>query len=363
MRGILATGEQTFTEVAPVATDAEFIVRAIADTSGGLLLVTGTYGGGFSLVRSASPASAPPWRYESRESLDGEVAQGPDGTIYFVESDSTSRSVVGLDGETGQTKFRLPIIRTSWWYTYNTDCNHGWTFGNTYPADATSPAIGSDGMAYLELHSETDDWDYEPCGAGTGHQTGRVELMRVTPDGAATYVSLTSFDNSYGLEGMTLGLGVGQVVPGDQGGTLATWTWITRSGETTSGLRGGVHRSTAGCGAGVRPAPWRRASDVWRRRRGLLRRRNRRRGSPTGGRPSYRRNGLECGWVVCAGSCPSGRRLSGGRAVQRGLGFNRRRGHSGWTRIWVLNQRRVLGCRNVVLVRRGWKPLGIRVGR
>jgi hypothetical protein len=67
------------------------------------------------LARFTGPAIALPWRFESSGSLVSDVAQGPDGTIYFVEqaSNSPDRILVGLNGSTGQATFRRPLPTSS----------------------------------------------------------------------------------------------------------------------------------------------------------------------------------------------------------------------------------------------------------
>ena len=88
--------------------------------------------------------------------------------------------------------------------------------------------MGADGAAYLEVHSETRVWNYEPCGNGSGAEHLSVELLRIDWNGDVSSQVLQSVDRALAMDVPHYELVVGQVLPDEGGGVLATW-FVNRS--------------------------------------------------------------------------------------------------------------------------------------
>lgn len=109
------------------------------------------------LARFAGPATAPPWRYEVAGDFSA-PAQGPDGTIYLVETPNgamdfqtpgVGRFFVALNGQTGEVLARVPLDG----YVDATD-----TYGiesvprrKVYPPFVSQPVVGEDGRGYIQV--------------------------------------------------------------------------------------------------------------------------------------------------------------------------------------------------------------------
>ncbi len=92
----------------------------------------------------------------------------------------------------------------------------------------SAPAVGADGAAYLEVHSETRVWNYEPCGNGSGAERLSVELLRIGWNGDVSSQVLQAVDRALRVDVSHYELVVGQVLPDEGGGVLATW-FVDRS--------------------------------------------------------------------------------------------------------------------------------------
>ena len=108
------------------------------------------------LTRFAGSAGTLSWRYDSPGLLD-RPAQGPDGTLYAIEYlGSTNKSVVILDGATGQVTARVPLVN---FVTDHTVINHAYPCYNSYRYETepvtVGPIVGGDGFGYLVVSSRT----------------------------------------------------------------------------------------------------------------------------------------------------------------------------------------------------------------
>ena len=232
VRALRSDGTMLFTENAPGK-------PVMGDVFGGVVAMLPNYSG---LARFAGPTTAKPWWYESEGSI-GAPAQAPDGTIFFSEivtrtDDYWNTYVVGLNGNTGTMKFRIQLPTS----TQVGGCGHY----NLHLDNLPGPiAIGNDGAAYLQASDTHETWNVD-CrpeddstydggayfgvfwGNGTFFRSNRVQLMRVTSGGGATYQTLFQaseggVDTKDAFFSGHLG-GFGTVVPDGLGGVLASWT-------------------------------------------------------------------------------------------------------------------------------------------
>jgi hypothetical protein len=262
VRALGSDGVELWTEAAPGT-------PIFGDVYGGLVGgVLHEWGGWSSLKRFAGPAGASPWHYESRSFVQ-EPAQGSDGTIFVVERvlniqdgvyvDDTESVLLGLDGNTGATKFRYPLPmgyhreRSS----SSTEPCHGnreWR----YSPEVSTPAVDEEGTAWVQLQVQEHLWN-KTCGA-TGLESNdyRVELTNylLGIGSSGNLVSSTvlfngsvTLDNPLDSGGFWVqgyqypewnATNIGRVVPDGNGGVLATSThivdWWGVFGGTTAEL-------------------------------------------------------------------------------------------------------------------------------
>ena len=212
-------------------------VPVFGDEEGGLVVALGSddapanYISGF--ARVAGPDAAVPWRYASPGWLATgwvaggfpaparpEVAQGPDGTIYVTElpDESWRKYLLGLDGATGQVKFRVPLPRSRRAASYL----DGTGYDYEEQTSVSAPVIGEDGAAYVQASSTQDIETQTGPGTGEDYERQDLTLVRVTPTGQVTETLLWSYEQTNG--GLAPSALVGEVVPDTLGGVLARWT-------------------------------------------------------------------------------------------------------------------------------------------
>ena len=215
-RGYAWNGDAVRVDV-PALSDGEYVSQTMGDTSGGLVVAFDA-----GVVRFAGPDDTVPWRYDASGSVQ-DIAQGADGVIYVVEVMSDGfTEVVLLDGETGAAFQRVGLRLHSVWKTWNWDCEPNRNYSGEDWAGVGPISVGHDGTAYLPVVTREDYYDYEPCGVGTGHWTGRAYLLSVTADGSSTLQLLheATSDDDYWAVGTW---GTTQALPDDSGGVLTTW--------------------------------------------------------------------------------------------------------------------------------------------
>ena len=213
-RGFTGSGDATQLEIPPLS-DEEYVAQTMGDTSGGLVVRSDT-----GVARFAGPAGVLPWRYDAPDSV-GDMAQGPDGTIYLVEWRSTGGpEVVVLDGATGQVRQRIGGLPRSTSVIWNWDCEPNRTVSSDSPAHLGPLSVGPQGTAYLELATTEQVYDYLPCGAGGGESTYRLHLLSVSPDGTSTLQLLRSETSDTDSSPVVTPQ---QALPDGNGGVLASW--------------------------------------------------------------------------------------------------------------------------------------------
>jgi hypothetical protein len=217
VRAFDITGRQQW-QAMPSPTGSDALVTAVSDTQGGLLMhfQDSTFA---KYVKMLHPTTGQQvWRYDSPGEVESTWAIHPDGTIFVVETTSGTRSVLGLNGATGQVKFRVDLP-ASIGQTVNTDCLPGQTFGGPYPSTVGLPSVLEDGAAYLQVAVSRSIFDYLPCGTGSVvEDTRTLQLWKVQTDGTASMQVLKTYS------GGTAGATPGEVIPDGSGGALASWT-------------------------------------------------------------------------------------------------------------------------------------------
>ncbi len=246
VRGVTASGEEILAEAPAVNQASAWVWPIVGDSHGGVLLPTSDVNtGSFALVRAPGPTSGVPWRWESAYRVEHDIAQAPDGTVFVVErSDDGYTFVAGIDGATGHTRFRHRLSAVSTSTTLNIDCSPGFNSESERGPTTNSPVVGADGALYLEVHSETRTWDYEPCGNGSGAEHLLVELLRIDSNGGASSQVLQAMDRALAMDAPLYELVVGQVLPDEGGGVLATW-FVNRSDAESQHVAAYVQGSAA----------------------------------------------------------------------------------------------------------------------
>lgn len=173
------------------------------------------------------------------------VAQGREGTVYFTEMArdaaafdhhrTTSYTLVALDGASGAVKFRMPLPRHTYRTTRGTFQSVCQQFGGRYSwtnhPNFTPPFVGADDAVYLGVYVRTEVLGSVEA-LSTYHY--RVDLLRVSPTGVATYVPVKSKEGSYITRGA-----VTAVRPDGRGGVLLfgadaqTGPWVSRYTDGT----------------------------------------------------------------------------------------------------------------------------------
>ena len=124
MRGFGFGGEETFTTSVPIPS-GETPVRAVGDSSGGGIVLSQRppgYSDSVFTITRVSPEGGS-WQHSGDE-IEG-MAQAADGTVFAVvhtiHQPNDVLSIWGIDGETGQLKFEIPI-KTSSFTLHSSGC-------------------------------------------------------------------------------------------------------------------------------------------------------------------------------------------------------------------------------------------------
>lgn len=130
------------------------------------------------LVRFAGAANTVAWRYDSPYRLN-RPAQGPDGTLYFIEYTSGAKSLVILNGATGAVTGRVPLANYS---NRQTGCEN--SYHEQFPV-TVGPIVGSDGMGYLLLsnRAKSQHLRCDPLTAVSITGTVGMKLLRFSSAG------------------------------------------------------------------------------------------------------------------------------------------------------------------------------------
>jgi len=139
------------------------------------------------LARFAGPSGSATWRYDSPGALD-RPAQGPDGTIYFIEHVGLGKSVVILNGATGAVTARVPLAN---FVTQQTGCQN--TYNENEPSTA-GPIVGGDGFGYLAVSNRVRQINYSTCSSYTEVMDVGMSVLRLS---SAGQVSVTVIDQRH----------------------------------------------------------------------------------------------------------------------------------------------------------------------
>ncbi|MBI3662842.1 MAG: Ig-like domain-containing protein [Acidobacteria bacterium] len=220
VRALSIDGRQRWQSLA--AAPSEYLVKAVSDTQGGLLL---QFQGSSYIIRLDPVSGQQSWRYDSPGQITLDWAVHPDGSIYFVEfaNDYSSSSLVALHGDTGAEKLRVPIPRSAS-FTLNTDCFAGQTFGSEFASESGPPMIAPDGSVYLQVSVLQDYFDYEPCGIGSLSYNSTLSLWKILPDGSLTTQPLQTYSASGFVTSRPPRALPAETIPDGSDGLLAAWT-------------------------------------------------------------------------------------------------------------------------------------------
>ena len=224
LHGVFADG--TPGSVWTVSTDSSsFVYPSLADRHGGAILDISSWSNGFqqAFVRIPGTADGRPWRDDPSASGSNLVGQSPEGTVYLIEPTDYgySAQIVGLDGETGDVRFRYTPPGTNYRAYHHQECNalsnSIWESG----AELSHAVVGYDGALYafvLASRSVHDDYatlcpSLPP--SAPEEQRATLSVARVSADGAASIYELQTVEGA--LAGVTL-------VPDPRGGVHAEWS-------------------------------------------------------------------------------------------------------------------------------------------
>jgi hypothetical protein len=223
-RGLTLSGEQTWVEYAPIASD-EQIVRAIADVKGGLIVLVSPdlgFTDERSIVRFSPGAAGPSWRYPLHNPVT-EMAQSPDGTIFFITGGAgdAEMAVVALDDATGTMKFRFD--RPFPGYFHNKVCQSNTDTNVARTSEFSQLKVDADGVANVMFTASQQDSIYL-CGDDSDVVSVQVLLYRISSSGALDVISLLneSFDRYVDANPQSRVRQVSEV-PDAEGGVLAAW--------------------------------------------------------------------------------------------------------------------------------------------
>ncbi len=174
--------------------------KLIGSGRGGALLV-----GGDSVTYLPTPGDGPAWHQQVSGSVaaDGgyHVAQGPDGDVVVVGSPYGSMEVIGIDGETGQVKWRLVAPRVPGSSSLNMDCSDSLDYiGEEHSAGLSRPVIDEEGTAFLFVQKDWSFRDSNPdgqCQTIHAEGSGSLELLHITSSGSSSYTPLHSYTYQY----------------------------------------------------------------------------------------------------------------------------------------------------------------------
>ena len=258
LRGVRADGTPLSAWAVPAGAQ-----MVLADRDGGVVVETGTPGAALwhmrGLLRLPGGATEAPWRYQPEDSQVFVAGQAPDGTIYVHEQANdiwATTTLVGLDGQTGQVKFRVGSAgrRRSTWINGNhiIGCVPGYFNHHVSVEPMGSISVGFDGAAYLMTSSEDS---IDGCGVQS-HYHREIQTMRVASDGTTTTIVVASEDFAASWADMVSWWHPFEhVVPDPRGGAHVEWrittttpsgTW-TRSGTPTWARMASARRQKAGC--------------------------------------------------------------------------------------------------------------------
>lgn len=263
LRALRADGSTLWTEPMPGTWSSSAHTFLVGDIYGAVLApvvseVTGLIGG---LQRLGVSGAALPWHYQAQGVIReiysvagarvGNIAQGPDGTVYFVEDVEVVNSsvtwhtdsfLVGLDGTSGAVKFRLPVPLTTHEDVFTASCaGVGLSPTSVRGASVSSIAVGHDGAAYLHVGQYNSQWvptcttfgaasnPIQVPGSGTRSSAHKVLLMRVEANGSSSLTTLAEvqldspdFEASSLSEASRPYLQAGPLAF-DENGVLSTW--------------------------------------------------------------------------------------------------------------------------------------------
>jgi hypothetical protein len=201
------------------------------------------YGGLLYLERASSSDSlvdlgsggSEMWRYQSAGRLRDSWTVNYNGDVGIVETlqDPPSSSLLVVNGQTGEIRFRFPIPTSS--TTLNgVKCITGATLKNTRPSQDGSPFTNTDGNIYLQIaiHNEQKS---ASCPNESYSFENKLELLSVTPDGEATWRMFQEIHaDAAGPFVVPPRVFAGESIPDGFGGVLAAWTYFfpgNREGE------------------------------------------------------------------------------------------------------------------------------------
>ena len=263
IRALTADGQQKW--IWPPTSSDKFPVLLAADDQGGAIYganqdTPGPFNS-FCYLGRMDETGNETWQYQT-ESCFGEIAIGPDGTIYLVD-ETSSTVITALDPNTGQAKFTVPLPGTgqggvSSDYVVLNDPNYttppgyvgGWycspgssivnSSGPATPSGHGAMSVGSDGTIYVPFTTFTGSFDAEPCDSspdpnhpgyphgvrstdGTWSKSDSLQLMVIHPDGSYSTQPMDSVSSSG--TGLNPGFGlfesaIGRAISDGQGGAL-----------------------------------------------------------------------------------------------------------------------------------------------
>ncbi|MFN2444410.1 MAG: hypothetical protein ABR606_02285 [Vicinamibacterales bacterium] len=193
VRAISGDGQQKW--LASISEES-YVARAIADGFGGVLLQFGNTGflSGDVLLQIGGMLVSSNWRYQAPQyaAIHG-LAVASDGFVYAVEHINGQKygAVVGIEGDTGRVRFRVPLPSS---HAQGSGCAPESNYSIDYVANPTNVRIGTDGYAYTLVNSSTTSYTRGTCpGADPSVvHDARLELLKVSPTGAATRTTLWS---------------------------------------------------------------------------------------------------------------------------------------------------------------------------
>ena len=216
------------------------------------------------LARWPTVPGEAPWRHTAVVD-PARLAQAPDGTLWYLEgtvpgAGTAGRALVGLDGQTGTVRRRVPLP-ASRTIRHAVEGCEGLA---RYVVDGSgdTPIVDAHGRVRLLVHAhEEESWFRAPCVPDDPHGARRVvrhtlSVLSVAPDGPPTWTHVRTSAATWQRDGITFQFqtsgeetGGGTVLPDSAGGVVVTFSvrdagddeWqLQRTYVDAAGVRGDV---------------------------------------------------------------------------------------------------------------------------
>jgi len=202
------------------------LVHDSGDGSGGLLLLE--RGASHDDLVDLGLKGTEAWRYHSAGRLvdSWTVNQEEDIGIVEILPAGPASSLLVLNGNTGEVRFRIPIPNSSTTIS-GLKCEEGSFLTNTRPSRTGAPFTSEGGNIYLQVAVHTEA-EIAACPKGSYSFDNTLSLLEVFPTGEANWRTIArSHADGAGAYQAQPRVFAGETIPDGLGGVLAAWTYFS----------------------------------------------------------------------------------------------------------------------------------------